>query len=36
MAKIFCCDNCNSIDLNKIGEEKRNQHRTEERKVMLQ
>jgi len=30
MAKIICCDKCKSINIDKIGEEKRNVHTTEE------
>jgi len=30
MAKIICCNSCNSIDLKEIGEERRNEHTTTE------
>lgn len=30
MAKIICCDKCNSINLKEIGSEKKNEHTTTE------
>lgn len=30
MAKIICCDDCRSVNIKETGEEKRNEHTTNE------